>query len=424
MKDNQKIKLTLIVLFIIANLKFACGAETCMVAISNPSKIDRYDEPVVLKKELFPAEFQNILSSQCIVVGDSDGKIIPAQTDDFNADGKWDELAFLYNFKPDEKIRFTFTIIEKIALPVFVPRAHIHLGVSRERNDVFTSIKVETRPVDHIAQSTPFLYQFEGPGWENDKIAFRSYFDSRNGKDVFGKLIPSMVLDSVGLPGRSYHETAHWGMDVLKVGKSLGAGALALTDGDSLFRLAQTNASHFRVIADGPVRAIFELTYTGWTVKGQSLNVVEQITIWGGKNYFSGKITITGITNNNSALVAGITTLHLIDENYKTEFLKLGNFSGISINNVFSENKDFLALGLLVGNKEFKNWKQAPETGVNDEIIKTSYMVFNTSNNVPVEYHLFAGWEKEDIRFKTENRLNLLMYEEAEKLNKPLVIDL
>jgi hypothetical protein len=284
-------------------------------------------------------------------------------------------------------------------------------------------IKEEERPKDHIAQSVPFLYQFEGPGWENDKVAFRTYFDTRNGKDVFGKLIPQMVLDSVGLPGKSYHEIAPWGMDVLKVGNSLGAGALAITDGDSLYRLAQTKSAHYKVIADGPVRAIFMLTYNGWSVKDQLINVEEQITLWGGKNYFTGKISVNGLTKSNYALVTGITTLHLIDENYKTEFLKFDNYTAISINNVLSENLDFLALGLLVSNNDFKNWKQSPETGAKDAIIKSSYIIFNTRDHVPVEYRLFVGWEKSDIRFKTEKLLNTLIADEAERLSKPLVIN-
>ena len=52
-----------------------------------------------------------------------------------------------------------------------------------------------------------------------------------------------MVLDEVGTDtAKNYHQLSDWGMDILKVGTSLGAGALALqlqtNDGkDSLVRL-------------------------------------------------------------------------------------------------------------------------------------------------------------------------------------------
>ncbi|MBK7700210.1 MAG: DUF4861 family protein [Saprospiraceae bacterium] len=45
-----------------------------------------------------------------------------------------------------------------------------------------------------------------------------------------------MVLNSVGIH-ENYHEMQDWGMDILKVGNSLGAGAIGLIIGDSLFRI-------------------------------------------------------------------------------------------------------------------------------------------------------------------------------------------
>jgi hypothetical protein len=422
---NQKTKnmrFALIFLFVSMSLNYASAVEKCIVSITNPLNKSRVDEAIVLKKELLPKSFREILPTQSIIIETLNGVVVPNQLDDLNADGDWDEMAFLYTFKADESVQFLVHMVEKSKLPKFTQRAHVHLGVSRKRDNNFTELKEEARPKDHIAQSVPFLYQYEGPGWENDKLAFRTYFDSRNGKDVFGKLIPAMVLDSVGLPGKSYHKIDKWGMDVLKVGKSLGAGALALTDGDSLYRLAQTDAANYKVISDGPIRAIFTLTYTGWPVKEQKMNIIEQITVWGGKNYFSGKISVSGLTDYKYSIVTGITTLHLIDTTYQTEFLKSDNYSAIAINNVLSENKDFLALGLLVANNDFKNWKQAPETGTNDNVVKTSYIAFNTKNSVPVEYFLFAGWEQSDIRFKTEKMLNKLIVDEANKMNNPLII--
>jgi len=48
------------------------------------------------------------------------------------------------------------------------------------------------------------VYQMEGPGIENNKVAFRSFFDKRNGKDIYGKLITTPILDQVGLT-ESWH---------------------------------------------------------------------------------------------------------------------------------------------------------------------------------------------------------------------------
>lgn len=66
---------------------------------------------------------------------------------------------------------------------------------------------------------------FEGPGIESEKVGYRLYLDKRSVLDVFGKAAPEAVLQRVGR-GDDYHTLSDWGMDILKVGDSLGAGGL------------------------------------------------------------------------------------------------------------------------------------------------------------------------------------------------------
>jgi len=80
-------------------------------------------------------------------------------------------------------------------------------------------------PPEHKDHS--WFIRYEGPGWESDKVGYRFYLDQRNATDVFGKVTREMVLQQVGLDGfDSYHEMQPWGMDVMKVGKSLGIGSI------------------------------------------------------------------------------------------------------------------------------------------------------------------------------------------------------
>lgn len=399
---------------------YAGNGEKILFTIKNPLNADRTDEPIVIQKETLQSKGFNAFEKRYFALTTTTNEAIPFQLDDVNNDGSWDELAFLISIRSNEEVTLILQVTNKELQKNFLPRAHAMLGVSRERNDKFTLVTDEERPQNHIAQSLPMLYQFEGPGWENDRIAFRSYFDSRNGKDIFGKLTSEMILDSVGLPGKSYHELADWGMDVLKVGKSLGAGALAIKYDNKLYRLGQTGAAHFKIIADGPVRAILQLNYKGWRIEKETLIITEQITIWGGQNYYTSKVTITGY-KEGMQMVTGITTLHLIKEDYKAEFIKTNkHYSYLAVNEAFSENKDLLSMGILVDNVYFSGWKQAPETGNNDDIIKTACIIFNPLQTI--EYNFYAGWEKADNRFKTEKHLNKLMAEKAEQLINPLII--
>ncbi|MBN2487041.1 MAG: DUF4861 family protein [Bacteroidales bacterium] len=414
----------LVAAFIIVLLGVFPGIEAqYYVKLSNSLPIQRFDEPVVLLRDSIEKKTGLFGNKLTFLIKTANGETVPSQTDDIDGDGRWDELAVLLDFNAGETVQLILEPITHELLPPFRQRAHVHLGVSCERNNVFTRVLEETRPKNHVAQSLPFLYQYEGPGWENDKLAFRTYFDSRNGKDVFGKLVPDMIIDSIGLPGKSYHEMSYWGMDVLKVGKSLGVGAIAVTDGDSIYRLGETGAALYKAIADGPVRAVFTLNYQNWNIHGDILSFSEQITIWGGKYHFSSKAALAGNEAHKYSLVTGITTLHLIDEGYISEFDSSANgHKIIAINNVLSENNDFLALGLMANTADYKSWFRAPETGIGDAIIKTACMVFNSGQKPFVEFHVFAGWEKTDIRFKTDRLLNTIMQNEALRLSNKIVI--
>jgi len=197
------------------------------IIVNNPIDEARKDEPVVVQRDSLINLLGEISGEEVVLVTDAQGAPMASQCDDLDGDGSWDELFFVCDLAANESAFFTVSKIIKADLPPFTARAHAQLKSSETRNNVFVPINEHTRPRDHVAQSTPYLYQFEGPGWENDVVAFRSYFDSRNGKDIYGKLNKRMVLDSVGLPGTNYHNLAEWGMDILKVGPTLGAGSLA-----------------------------------------------------------------------------------------------------------------------------------------------------------------------------------------------------
>jgi hypothetical protein len=47
----------------------------------------------------------------------------------------------------------------------------------------FISIDSAQVPPDHFAHDA--LYQFEGPGWESEKVGYRLYLDDRNRTDIF-----------------------------------------------------------------------------------------------------------------------------------------------------------------------------------------------------------------------------------------------
>lgn len=157
-------------------------------------------------------------------------------------------------------------------------------------------------PPEHKDHS--WFIRYEGPGWESDKVGYRFYLDQRNAADVFGKKTPEPVLQNVGLDGfDSYHNPQPWGMDVMKVGKSLGIGSIgAQVDGKTI-RVEKTDSVSCRIIENGAVYSSLLTNYSGWLVGAKKHDVQSRISIHAGTRLTHQQLTLT---NNATSLVTGI----------------------------------------------------------------------------------------------------------------------
>ncbi|NQU86615.1 MAG: DUF4861 family protein [Mariniphaga sp.] len=121
-----------------------------------------------------------------------------------------------------------------------------------------TEFEVPEQHTDHS-----FDIRYEGPGWESDKIGYRFYLDWRNAVDIFGKKVDTMVLQNVGLDGfDSYHEMSDWGVDVLKVGNSLGLGSIGHWENNKALRVETTEKLFSAVDYSGVLESKITTTYT------------------------------------------------------------------------------------------------------------------------------------------------------------------
>lgn len=380
--------------------------------LTNKLDLQRIDESVVIP---FSSLESYIGSSSFKLIDSKDSAEIAYQLDDLDQDGQWDELALIANFKANETK--TITIIPNEEPSVFPTRTNIHLGYSSSRNDTFLAQTEHLRPKDHLPQSKPWLYQFEGPGWENDKVAFRAYFDDRNGKDIFGKLTNEMVLSEVGLPigteEGNYHKVKPWGMDVLKVGPSLGAGALGMIVEDSLFRLTNTKKATFKIITEGPVRSIFELNYEGWDVKEDTFDLTERITIWAGQYDYTSEVNVTPFPEGK--IVTGLVTMKT--NNPITE-VKNEHYAAISsFDEQQSENHDALGLAIISPLSSFDRFAFADS--LLSDVKNSALVAFKGSAN----YKFVAGWGQSNIQLNSGSNFEELVKTTGERMSSPIVIE-
>ncbi len=393
------------------------------IELTNPAALSRPDELISIKRAVIAKQLN---SSPEFVTISYDGKQLPVQYVDENRDSKWDEVIFLYSFKPNEKASFKLFPAARIHRADTGQRAHVRLR-KKNRDDTFgPGIISETMPLrnpatDFSKQALP-MYLTEGPAWENDKVAYRLYLDVRNNKDIYGKTTSEMMMDTVGVNHKvSYHTLADWGMDVLHVVKSLGAGALALSvpqkgAEDTLIRLGGLNITKtvYQQVADGPLLARFTITYD-WQINYQTVQVKEEINVWGGQYFYESKLTVAGAPKG-SQLVTGIADFY--ENTFET--INQGNAVIAFSYGKQSENKDNLGLGVLVNKQNFAKVDSINRS--NTDINETYIIAQTISGETPLYYRFYAGWERTDKRFTTFKGFKDFLREEGIRYSKPINI--
>jgi len=383
----------------------SCQRETFSFEISNETDYKRVDEPVFIEFDKLPKNIE--LGNYSVFVGE---KEVPFQLIDKNGDGKKDNLFLLININKKETLKIEFK--DKTNSLDIVKRANVRFGEKKPPYNEISSFD-RVKNTDSIKASELFL--MEGPAWENDKVAFRNYYDQRNGIDIFGKRVERMVLDSVGIEGTNYHELSDWGMDILKVGNSLGAGAIALQINDTIYPIRDLNDSHYTLLDDGPIYASLKLEHKNVKIRNNSYNIEHIISIYGGTNYYLNTVTINGLKGDEK-LVTGIVNIHsekLYKENVSNEMI-------FATYDLQAEDKRMLGMSIVLNDKDFSSElnEKIPTKGIDN----TFLLSLNIKNNNPVSYRFYFGWETGFSSFRNFNYFSSFIKREAQKKSTPLRI--
>jgi pectinesterase len=251
------------VLLALLALAPALGAQArYTIRAENPLAITRRDETVSLPW----AEVQRRLAgtgADRVRVLDAEGREIASQVVDDDGNGTLDALLFQADWTGREARRFT---IEGVA-----PTRKYPPRVALRHDD----------PRDDMA-------------WESDRAAYRIYGEglkktssamSSSGIDVWVKKTRDLILEKWYTRGHdAYHVDTGEGADFFDVGETLGAGGTAGWQGDTLWRA--DNFKAWRVIANGPIRAVFELKYDPWRVGSSTMTETKRISIDAGHNLY------------------------------------------------------------------------------------------------------------------------------------------
>jgi len=133
--------------------------------------------------------------------------------------------------------------------------------------------------------------RFDDFAWENDRIAHRTYGHAletwkeepltSSAIDVWTKRASSLVINGWYMLD-NYHLDHGEGADFYSAGSTRGNGGDGLWAGDKLW--VSKNFVGSRVLACGPIRVMFELTYAPFDVNGTKVAEVRRITLDAGQN--------------------------------------------------------------------------------------------------------------------------------------------
>jgi len=254
----------------------ASAAERLTITLQHDLDIARPSETVTVPWSEVNKALPHALV-QKIAVRDATGRVVPHQVtnvapqakDPQNVGIAYGELIFQHSFKAGEKTA-TYTVekIDSVA-PVF--------------------------PTQTFARYVP--ERLDDFGWENDKIGHRTYGPAlaapapaglvkevlvTSGLDLWFKRVPYPIVDRWYNKGHDhYHHDEGEGMDMYNVGRSRGAGGTGVWDGGKLY--VSTNYASWKVLANGPVRSVFELSYAAWDAAGLQVTETKRFTVDAGQ---------------------------------------------------------------------------------------------------------------------------------------------
>ena len=387
------------------------GEMSASISVTNPSELPYKDALVEIDiNNLFADSIPGAVDSFVLILD----TIYPFQSNDNNKDGRADELLFVCSLQPGEKKVFTFMKPDKYDVHVFKKRtqAEISVKVGGEWKDrkyiggTFQNIKYLRVPPEHTDHS--FYIRYEGPGWESDKVGYRFYLDWRNATDIFGKMVDTMVLQDVGQDGfDSYHEPAPWGMDILKVGNSLGIGSIGIWHNEKANRVAVTDSVKCKIVVNGPVQSMIKTRYYGWQAGNTKTDLKSILSIHAGSRMTRHQLYLSKEVDN---ICTGIV------KHEKAEKIKQdgepGKWTYIATYGIQSLAEDNLGMAIFYKSDNLVQLTEDEE----------SHVVVLKPDNKELEYYFAAAWEKEKEGIKNIDEFRDYLEATMTLLNNPLLV--
>lgn len=389
------------------------------VELSNPSTFARPKSPLFFRYYDLGLAADDPKAAT-LVLELADG-VVPSEAIDDDGDGAKDGVLALVDLAPTQTLVGTIVADRAKSQKALTKLTQAEIsqkvgGEWRPRKDkpelkeyvggAFQNVTHLTAPPEHTDHSN--FIRYEGPGIESDRVAYRVYLDWRNGFDIFGKKVGTPVLQGIGQDGfESYHHAAPWGMDILKVGQSLGAGGFGFWAGDKVALVSDVKRWDATILENGALYSSFRITYGGWKIAGKELDVKADFSMVGGSRLVRGRLSLSEeLPNLAIGLVKhpGVEELRGSSDVTGKAFTYLGTFGKQSLAD------DQLGMAVLFRQGDKKSEEKDP----------ASYAVVVEPTAKALEYYFLAAWEGEPGGPKSAADFRAELERETEALTIPV----
>lgn len=386
----------------------AVAADKFTITVTNDLPIARPAETIAVPWTDVNRAMPHALI-QHIVLRDASGHELPYQVTNIAPEAKdpkmegvaYGELLFQHDFAAGEKTA-TFTVERRpeIVTPPFPTKAFARYVPER---------------LDDFA-------------WENDRIAHRIYGPAlaapdiehrgkevlvSSGIDVWSKRVTYPIVDRWYNKGHDhYHHDEGEGMDMYNVGSSRGCGGTGVWSEGKLY--AGRNYATWKVIANGPIRAIFELTYNPWEADGVKVSEVKRFTVDAGHNLDAMDSTFTFDGPKELTVAIGLAK-NSADKGQqpRVELTKNQSEQWLAQWEIQKSNGS-LGEAVVVPGGAFQGFAE-------DKVNQLALV--KVSSGQPLRYYIGAGWTKSG-QFASQQDWNAYVAAEAARANSPIKVSI
>ncbi len=386
-------------------------ANLAQAVVSNPTQFARPLEP--LRFPIYDLGLQPGDPRIENLVAKDGNQLLASQLIDSTADGQADTFLVAADLSGGQTRTIKILTDAEAAKSLNIPKqtqAEISHKIGGEWQDAkyvggeFQNVGQLTPPAQYTDHSEWIRY--EGPGIESDKVGYRIYLDWRNGFDIFGKKTSEMVLQDVGQDGyESYHEPADWGMDILKVGKSLGIGGYGFWNGEQVELVSEVENRKVTIVEDGPIYSDLQIQYQGWEVNDQKLDLIANLAMNAGSRLVHTRLKLSeSLPNIAIGLVKhpGTELIQGPEDISGYAWTYTASWGGQTL------SEEHPKLGMAVIYRQGDKVKQTQDD--------SSYVSVMDAAGGDLEYYFLAAWEGEKDGIDTKEEFIAYLDQEIDRL--------